>query len=227
MYMKKVSLILILTLLTLSGFAQSWRGVSGPPQKNLSTGAFRWNFGRTDGIFDPSALYGTLTQQNTNTTAIAANTAAIAAETSRATAAEATKANASSLGSYLLLSAYIARNAANFGQTGPNADIGHAVDPGLADGTYRVGGWVKVLSVSGGYAIKLQVTFTDESGSVQTLTFYPQGATSPNQGAVGFSSYPTIDMRILSGTTVTVSTVTAVGTGSILYDAGTTIQKLQ
>jgi hypothetical protein len=117
------------------------------------------------------------------------------------------------------------RNAANFGLTTSLADVGHYDNPAAGDQTYRVGAWVNLLSTSG-KTLTVQVTWTDNHSISQTKVFFPQGATSSTLGvAPTFYSLPTMDFRVLTGTTVQVST-TVSGSGTILYEVGTTITKI-
>jgi hypothetical protein len=116
-----------------------------------------------------------------------------------------------------------ARNAANFGQTGSEAVVAQVVDPGSGDNTYRVGCWINLLSVSGGDGLTIQVTYEDEHSVSKTKTYYVPGSTTASMTTADDYPFPTMDFRVLSGSTITIST-TVTGSGSILYDAGATIQ---
>lgn len=119
-----------------------------------------------------------------------------------------------------------ARNASNFGQTGSMADVGHFQNPWTGDNTYRVGAWLNLLTVTGGDAVIIQVTYTDENSVAKTKTFYPQGyATGSTLNTAEDYPMPTMDFRALSGSTIQVTT-TVTGTGTILYNAGCTIEKI-
>lgn len=119
----------------------------------------------------------------------------------------------------------VGRNAANFGITGSEADVGHLTLPNTGDQTVRVGGWINITGVSGGDVVIMQVTFTYSSGSV-VKTFYEPGSPSGTTlGLVGVYTFSTLDFRVTTGTTVQVST-TVTGSGTILYQTGCTIQKL-
>ncbi len=74
--------------------------------------------------------------------------------------------------------------------------------------------------------LNFQVTWTDENSNSQTQIFFPMGTTSASLGTTGFTAFPTADIRVKASTTITVSTVLAVGAGSVTYDVGATIQKL-
>lgn len=52
--MKKI--VLFILLAWSAPVSAQWKGVTGPAQKNTSTGEIRWNFG-ADGIFAPNTLY--------------------------------------------------------------------------------------------------------------------------------------------------------------------------
>lgn len=93
-------------------------------------------------------------------------------------------------------------------------------------GSYRVGGYLKIASVTTN-VIKLQCTYTDQNGTSQTEDFYPQGATSPNLSTVGFYALPTKDIRVNSGGVITMKTIFTTSGGSISYDVGATITKLR
>jgi hypothetical protein len=114
------------------------------------------------------------------------------------------------------------RNAANFGLTASLADVGHYANP-TGDQTYRVGGWINFLPSSTG-SVTMQVTYTDNHGLSKTKTFFQQGSTTASITVVDDYAFPTMDFRVLSGTTVQVFTT---ATGSVIYEAGCTIQKIQ
>lgn len=117
------------------------------------------------------------------------------------------------------------RNATNNGLTASVADVAHYDNP-AGDQTYRIGGWINLLTVSGGDSVVMQVTWTDNHGVVKTKDFYPQGAVSSSLTIVDDYPFPTMDVRVLANTTIQVSTTVA-GSGSIIYEAGATITKIQ
>ena len=115
-------------------------------------------------------------------------------------------------------------NGAYFGQTGSLTDGGHYNNPSLSDNTFRVGAWLDILSISGSCTIIVQVTFTNPASNVITQTFYPQGvSTGTTLSTVTSYSFPTMDLRALVSTTIQVST-TVSGSGTILYNLGSTIE---
>lgn len=96
-------------------------------------------------------------------------------------------------------------------------------------GTYRVGGYVNVTAIVTN-VITLKVTYTDEnSGSVTQiipLTLAATGAVSTTATIVGNNSATDIQIRVKTGTTITVLT-TATGVGSETFDTGVTIEKMR
>lgn len=90
--------------------------------------------------------------------------------------------------------------------------------------TFRVGGYITVTAVSLD-VIQLQVTWTDETNTSRTQSFFVQGATT-GISATGANAYSPMDIRVKQGTTITVATVLTTGTGSITYDVGATITQL-
>lgn len=110
------------------------------------------------------------------------------------------------------------------GQTTAVASVA-TYTPG-ADGTYRIGVYVTITAVALD-VLNIQVDYTDETNTARTQTFVPVGLTSANLSAVGASVFPTLDVRVKSGVAITVKTVLVTGTGSIVYDAGATVEKLR
>lgn len=94
-----------------------------------------------------------------------------------------------------------------------------------ANATLRIGGYVTITAVTLD-VIQLQVTYTDETTTVRTQLFFPQGLTSANLASTGAFTFPTMDIRVLSGAPITVKTVLTTGTGSIAYDVGASITKI-
>lgn len=120
----------------------------------------------------------------------------------------------------------VGRNAANFGETATVTDVAHLAIPAGVDQTVRVGAWLNLLSVSGTDSVSVKATWTDNHSVSQTMVFYPQGWPNNRQlGAVRYYPLPTMDFRVLNGTTVQLSAVVT-GTGTILYEVGGTLQKL-
>jgi hypothetical protein len=94
-----------------------------------------------------------------------------------------------------------------------------------SDATLIVGGYITVTSVATDIA-QYQVTYTDETSTSRTQTFFVQGATSANIASGGAFDFPPMTIRAKSGSTVTLQVILTVGTGSITYDAGGWVQKL-
>jgi hypothetical protein len=110
------------------------------------------------------------------------------------------------------------------GQTGATTVTSYAVPGSTTFNTFRVGGYITVTAVSLD-VIQLQVTWTDETSTSRTQSFFVQGATT-GIGTTGANPYSPIDIRVKKGTTITVATVLTTGTGSITYDVGATITQL-
>ncbi len=86
-----------------------------------------------------------------------------------------------------------------------------------ADGTYEVGTYTVVNSISGGDILGLHVSWTDENSNTQTYTWFPQGTSSGNITGTGSYQFSPVDIRVKSGTTITISSSLVTG-GSINYD---------
>ena len=109
-------------------------------------------------------------------------------------------------------------------QTGATTVTSYAVPGSTTFNTFRVGGYITVTAVSLD-VIQLQVSWTDETSTSRTQSFFVQGATT-GIGTTGANSYSPIDIRVKKGTTITVATVLTTGTGSITYDVGANITQL-
>lgn len=110
-------------------------------------------------------------------------------------------------------------------QTGAVGTVTSYSVPGSGSfNTFRVGGYITVTAVSLD-VIQLQVTWTDETNTSRTQSFFVQGATT-GISATGANAYSPMDIRVKQGTTITVATVLTTGTGSITYDVGATITQL-
>lgn len=111
------------------------------------------------------------------------------------------------------------------GQTGAVGTVTSYAVPGSGSfNTFRVGGYITVTAVSLD-VIQLQVTWTDETSTSRTQSFFVQGATT-GISATGANAYSPMDIRVKQGTTITVATVLTTGTGSITYDVGASITQL-
>lgn len=126
---------------------------------------------------------------------------------------------------YLSKASYIGALHSLFGQVSTTS-VATITNSGGADGYFRVGGWINLLSVASGGMVQLQVVFTDEHSITQTLDFFQQGSTTSSVSTAQFAAFPTLDIRVLSGGTVAISVVWN-STGTILYDAGAVIQQLE
>lgn len=110
------------------------------------------------------------------------------------------------------------------GQTGAVTVTTYAVPGSTTFNTFEIGGYITVTAVSLD-VIQLQVTWTDETSTSRTQSFFVQGATT-GISATGANAYSPMDIRVKKGTTITVATVLTTGTGSITYDVGGFITQL-
>lgn len=110
--------------------------------------------------------------------------------------------------------------------TGATGNATLATFTPAAAGTYRVGGYITITAIAAD-VIQMQVTWTDETSTSRTLAFIPMGLTSAGLATTGATSFPTADIRVKSGTAITVSGTLTTGTGSITYDGGGSIQIVQ
>jgi hypothetical protein len=112
--------------------------------------------------------------------------------------------------------------------TAQSAAIGtvtsYAVPGSGSFNTFRVGGYITVTAVTLSPLIQLQVTYTDETSTSRTQSFFVQGATT-GISVTGANGYSPIDIRVKQGTTITMST-TVGGTGTETYDVGASITQL-
>lgn len=111
------------------------------------------------------------------------------------------------------------------GQSGAVASVAAYTAP-AANGSYRVGGYVTITAVAVD-VLNLQLTWTDETNTARTQTFFPQGVTSASLATTGTFVFPTMDIRVKASATITVLTTLAVGGGTITYDVGCTIEQLR
>jgi len=91
-------------------------------------------------------------------------------------------------------------------------------------GTYRVGGYLNVTAVVTD-VIQLQITYTDENGTPQTEIFV-SNAIATSISTVSNNPMFAMDIRVSSGSAITIKTVLTTGIGSITYDVGGNITKL-
>lgn len=90
---------------------------------------------------------------------------------------------------------------------------------------YTIGGVVKVTSRVTD-VLALQVAYTDQANTAQTLTLVPLGTTSGLLAATGTYNYPAVTIWCYPNTSVTVKTTLTTGGGSILYDVATNVTQL-
>lgn len=114
------------------------------------------------------------------------------------------------------------RTSANFGETASVPDVGHVIDPGAGDNTYSIQCWMHIASQTGSMAVQMELMFTI-FGVTWTKTFYIQGSSVGAQSALDFYSFPAMNVRVTSGTTVQVLAIVS-GSGTILYECGCAIE---
>lgn len=84
--------------------------------------------------------------------------------------------------------------------------------------TYLTGGYLTVTAVSVN-TITLQVTYTDETNTSRTQSFFGEGLTVAAISTVSMTAFPPMTIRCYPNTTITMKT-TIVGVGSETYDVG-------
>lgn len=99
--------------------------------------------------------------------------------------------------------------------TSPNDGVSH---------TYLVGGYITVTAISVN-TLTLQATYTDETNTSRTQSFFGEGLTTAAVSTTGGFAFPPITVRSYPNTAVTVKTVVA-GAGSDTYDVGGFIQTM-
>lgn len=112
------------------------------------------------------------------------------------------------------------------GQSGAVASVLAVTSPN--DGSahqYRIGAYANVTAITLD-VFQVQVSYTDENSNSATATFFPQGLTSANIAATGNFPFPPMDIRVKANTAITVKTILTTGTGSVTYDVGANIQRL-
>jgi hypothetical protein len=96
-----------------------------------------------------------------------------------------------------------------------------------ADGTYRVGGYVDLLTNTGSSVLFMQVAWKDENNTSQTYNFFPQGTiTSGNLSTVGYYPFNPINIRAKGSNAITVSIIWN-SLGTTIHDDGATIEQLR
>ena len=111
-------------------------------------------------------------------------------------------------------------------QTGQTSNVDVVAYTPQAEGTFRCGVYVTITAVAVDVIIA-QVTYTDETGTSRTKSFFPQGLTSANLAATGAFVFPTMDIRSQAGSAITIQVAVTVGGGSITYNAGGSIEMLR
>lgn len=83
--------------------------------------------------------------------------------------------------------------------------------------TYRVNAYTAITAISAG-TLTVQLSFTDETNTVRTLSYFAMGLTSAGLTGTGFDAFPPAVIRCKANTAITVlTTFTGV---SITYDVG-------
>lgn len=110
------------------------------------------------------------------------------------------------------------------GQTASNASVVTYTTPNdSAIHSFRVGGYVAITAISAG-TLTVQMSFTDQNNTPQTLTYFAMGLTSSGLTTTGFTGFAAVDIRCKDNTAITFKTsFTGV---SITYDVGGTIESL-
>lgn len=99
--------------------------------------------------------------------------------------------------------------------TSPNDGVSH---------THIVGAYLTVTAISVN-TITAQVTYTDETNTSRTQSFFSQGVTSAAIATTGSFDFPPMTIRAKNNTSITIKTTT-VGAGSQTYDVGGWIQRI-
>lgn len=94
-----------------------------------------------------------------------------------------------------------------------------------ATGTFRVGGYVTITAVMTD-VLQLQVSYTDETSTPRTVSFFPQGLTSASLATTGVFTFPEILIRAAAGSAISVNVVFTTGIGTVTYDAGGFLEQL-
>jgi hypothetical protein len=92
-----------------------------------------------------------------------------------------------------------------------------SVTSAAATSTYNVGAYLNVTAVTTD-VIEVQIIFTDENNTAQTITL-------PTVSTTGYVSMTPQIIRVKASTTITVKTTLTTGVGSITFDTGAYITK--
>lgn len=90
--------------------------------------------------------------------------------------------------------------------------------------TYSVGGYITVTAISVN-TITLQVSYTDETSTSRTQSFFGEGLTTAAVSTTGGFAFPPMTIRVKANTAITVLT-SVVGIGSETYDTGAYIMRI-
>jgi hypothetical protein len=107
------------------------------------------------------------------------------------------------------------------GQTAANNSIIVYNTP-AADHTFQINAYCTITALVTDVLI-CNVTYTDESNTARTYTFFPQGTSTGNMTSTGTYAFSTIAPRCKASTTITLTTSLVTGTGSITYNVGGTV----
>lgn len=88
---------------------------------------------------------------------------------------------------------------------------------------YAIGVYTAITAISAG-TLTVQVTFTDENSTSQTLSFFAMGLTSAGLTTTGFTAFSNSTIRAKANTAITLKT-TFTGV-SVTYDIGGSIQRV-
>ncbi len=94
---------------------------------------------------------------------------------------------------------------------------------GLAH-TYSVGGYISITAVTLAN-VTLQVDFTDQNNTPQTLSFFGEGLTTAALSTTGFVGFSPLTIRCYPNTAITIKTIATITT-SIAYDVGGFITRI-
>lgn len=110
--------------------------------------------------------------------------------------------------------------------TGQNAAVASvATLTPTATSTYQVSPYLNVTAIATD-VIEVQVTYSDENSAAQTLTFFPMGLTSALVSTTGPANYPVATIRAGTGSAIVVKTTLTTSIGTIAYDVGANIQRI-
>jgi hypothetical protein len=109
--------------------------------------------------------------------------------------------------------------------SGAGTIVSYAVPGSGSNNNFEIAAYINIVAIVTDI-IQVQVTFTGEDNASHTLTFFPQGLTSASISTTGYVPFPPMFISVKQGTTITVSSVFTLGTGSVTFDAGAIITKM-